>query len=147
MPIELGLGVNLIPLRYQHLIQRPLKHYIGPRFSGWLLMEFNGQVFRHDIRITREEFSAARDSYEHALRTGVEKIRQMAEPVIARLDEERKRKLITVQKLRDILAGMPNDAEVRICVENDTDDEYDSIEVSSVLYDTDDHTVELRERW
>jgi len=58
-----------------------------------------------------------------------------------------------VKKLFSLLSGMPEDATVVICVDPNIpfreipQSKYQPIDIAAVLYDYEDNTVELRERW
>jgi len=57
---------------------------------------------------------------------------------------------MTVKTLQNILSGMPEDAEVVMCIGNDLTvpmDEYQPVIITAVCYDQTDETVELREDW
>jgi len=59
---------------------------------------------------------------------------------------------MTVKTLKNMLSGMPEDAEVLICFDVNRDrehssDEYQPADIATVLYDTTTESVELREEW
>jgi len=92
------LDLLKIPPRHFHRIGRALTHrpILGSRLSGeflegLLIMEFNGEVFQYEIRVTRGEVTSwdGKDLYSKKVMAGVRFISDAVMKRIEALDLER----------------------------------------------------------
>jgi len=87
---------GIIPPELQFLIQRPLRHYLlgGPGACGFLVMEFNRQIFREDVYAARDRggncpacgvaIDTLAERYAGAIQQGVERIKRRLIPAVER---------------------------------------------------------------
>lgn len=82
-----------IPRRWQHLIERPLTHYLGHNSPGvtrgYLIFVFNNQMFRHDIEVPLTGTIYDKDTYAREVEKGIEHINEMVLPVLLTLGLDR----------------------------------------------------------
>lgn len=96
-----AVGIR-IPRILQHLITRPLQHFVkgsrspGLLAEGFLIMEFDGQVFRRDIAVPYEhkckycgqEGKALRERYEEEIEKKANEIARLVKRAVREKLEE-----------------------------------------------------------
>lgn len=73
-----------IPEPLQHLVQRPLRHELT-RSGGFLLLEFNHQIYRQTVQVVTDPRTTFTDRYAAEIQRGIKVIAQRLQPHIIKL--------------------------------------------------------------